>query len=280
MRAVGRALAALHARLDPPGGPAGPEGHRVGGLHGRLDCRRVWVRGGRAVRFAEPGPAACGDLAQDVADLALDLRARGAGRRAEQLLAAYALAADDYGIYRAQTLPDDCMQPVVIATGGSVASGKSTLATALARRLAIPRVVADRVREALTAPHEVGWTPEFAAGVYAGLFERAAAVLASGRSVVLDACFPRAAHRREAASLAERHGAHFVFLHCDPPRDVIAARLRRRDRRDGGGWQALARTAEFEPLRAEEPGRHLRVDTDRSGSRALRALARAIRAPA
>lgn len=224
------------------------------------------------MRVAAPPPFS----SRDVAALALDLRARGAHRRAEQLLAAWALAADDYEIFRSFGLADGTTPPLSIATGGAVAAGKSTLAKALSRRIAAPVVVADRVREALLAPlgeavaHEIGWTREFGERVYDAVFDRADAVLASGRSVVIDACFPRQAQRRAAAALAERHGARFVFVHCDPAPAEIEARLSKREARDGGEWRSLAASAAaWEPLRADEPGRHLRLTSNRAWRRAL-----------
>jgi len=251
---------------------------RVGASDGPLDCRGVWVGRRRCVRIAEPGAG--------VVSLARDLRARGAARRAEQLLAAYALAADDYEVYRAPALRDGGSRSLLIVTGGGVATGKSTLAKALSRRMAIPLVIADRVRDALLAPlaepvaHEIAWTPEFVTRIYGDVFARADAVLASGRSVVLDACFPRVAQRREAAALAARHAASFVFVHCDAAPGEIAARLAKRDARDGGGWHALAEAAPWEPLEADEPGRHLRIESRRAPVAWLRALADPTEEPA
>lgn len=273
---------------------------RVRPLHGALGLRKAWLAKGRRVTLGPERAGAAGDVAEDVAALTLGLRARGAERRAEQLAAAYALAADDYGIYAvldfyeraaalaraaegdgadapdgaaaARTLLGRTQSALVIAVGGTVASGKSTVARAVARRLAAPRVVADRVRDALLAPgrastlHEGLWArsfaPEFAERVYEGMLLRAERVLASGRAVVLDACFPDARRRRAAAALAERHGVQFSFVHCDPPAAAIEARLCERDARDAaaaGGWHALAGelAAHWEP---PGPG-WLRVDT-------------------
>jgi hypothetical protein len=274
---------------------------RIRALHGALGLRSVWLSEGRRVTFGAPRAGAAGDVAEDLAALALALRALGAERRAEQLAAAYALAADDYGLYsvldfheRAAALalaaegeragaPDALAaalavlarprRALVIAVGGAVASGKSSVAKVIARRLAASRVVADRVRDALLAParasaavHEALWArsfaPELGGRVYEGMLRRAAEVLASGRCVVLDACFPDAQRRQAAAALAERHGAPFAFVHCDPPPAEIEARLQARDVRDGaagGGWHALARelAAHWEP---PGPG-WLRVDT-------------------
>lgn len=292
-------------------------GGRIRSIHGRLRCHRVHVSRLGGACFAESDARACGDVAEDVADLALELRARGGQRPAEQLVAAYALAADDYELFRVLRFhegeaalrlalegasetgrragrpgPAVCVRaalggigppPSLIATGGSVAAGKSTLAKVVSRRLAIPRIVADRVRNAILAPlpdgvaHELSWDPSFFARGYRAMLQRAESVLRSGRSVILDACFPTAERRREAASLAERCGARFVFVHCDPAPEDVAARLLRRDARDGsppGCWQTLARriAAAWEPPGADEPGRCVRIDTGRPRAEWLRAL--------
>jgi uncharacterized protein len=276
------------------------------------------------VRFPLPAPLALGDAAEDVAGPALDPRARRGARLAEVLAAAYALAADDYGLYRVldfyerdvacrrafeaassgnpetrEPAPHAYVQAalasagrpsLVIAIGGAVASGKSTVAKAVTRRIAAPRIIADRVREALLDPipeglvHELVWDRTFSKGlaerVYQEVPRRAEAVLASRRAVVLDACFPDATRRLAAAALAERHGARFVFVHCDPPAADIEARLRKRDARDGGGWFAIASDfrARWRPPTPDEPGPPLRVDTSLSKKRWMAALAPALEA--
>jgi predicted kinase len=271
LRALGRALAALRAEE----GPAASAGAVA---RGALSCRDVFVGKGRRVELAAPAARV---TTEQVAALVRELAALGAARRAEQLAAAYAAAADDYALYRRlDPLPGE---PLVIATGGRVASGKSTLAKAVARRLAAPRVVADRVRRALLTElpdgsgHELAWAHEFGERVYAGLLARAGDVLAGRRPVVLDACFPTAARRAAAAALAARSGARFVFAYCDAPASDIAARLRLRDVRDGaapGGWEKIARELEmqWEPPRRGEPGRLVRIDTSRPRGAWLRAL--------
>ena len=262
MRAVGRALA-----------------WRRGGS-GELSCRTVFVGRKRRVSFAERAGA-------DVAALSRDLRARGAARLAEQLVAAYALEADDYGVLERIGAPPARGELLVLAVGGLVASGKSTVAKYLARRVGAARVVADRVREALldeageAGAHELAWQPAFGDRIYTGVLERGGRVLASGRAVVLDACFPTEARRRQAAALAARHGARFVFACCDAPEEDVVARLRLRDARDGappGGWEKLAREVaeRWEPPR---PGEHVHIDTSLPRKAWLRALEAAGKKP-
>ena len=276
---------------------------RIGALHGALSCASVCVEGGARVRFGAPAPDATGDAAADVARLALDLRARGGSRHAEALVAAYALAADDHGLYPVlafyerdaacelalaepsgdadpsrharAALATPGGPPLLVAAGGGAASGKSEVAKALAQRLAAPRVVAARVSAALfgaasNAPvHELWLEPGAAERLYQGVWQRAGAVLASGRSVVLDACLPTAKLRRDAAALAERHGARFVFVQCAPPGAAVQARLRAR------GWDAAAAelAARWSPPGADAPGELLRIDSAQPREEWLAALA-------
>jgi predicted kinase len=246
---------------------------------GLLSCRDVSVGRRRRVRFAAAQTRAAGAPSADALALAKHLVWLGAARRAEQLLAAFALAADDYAVFGGLAPPPGA-EPRVIAIGGLVASGKSTVAKAAARRLSAPHVEADRVRASLLddagepTAHELAWRPEFGELVYAGLLARAGAVLASGRSVVIDACFPNEARRRAAEALAARHGARFAFAWCEAPLADMAERLRRRDERDGvsaGSWEKLARGVEAacEPPR---PGSAVAVDTSRPKRAWLRAL--------
>ncbi|HKJ23343.1 MAG TPA: AAA family ATPase [Myxococcota bacterium] len=141
--------------------------------------------------------------------------------------------------------------PRVIAVGGLVATGKSTVARALAARLDAPHVEADRVHDdLLSAPggepvHEAHWWRSFEAGfearVYRELMRRAEAALAAGRGVVLDGCFARAHQRLEARALARAHGLDFVFVECRVPPEAMRLRLAERDARsESGGWGAIS----------------------------------------
>jgi predicted kinase len=246
---------------------------------GLLSCRDVSVGRDRRVRFPAAATRAAGAPAADALSLAQHIVLLGAARRAEQLLSAFALAADDYGVL-AGLAPPAGRALRVVAIGGLVASGKSTVAKAAARRLDAPRVEADRVRAALLegagedAAHELAWRPEFGERVYAGLLARAGAVLASGRSVVIDACFPNEARRRAAEALAARHDARFTFGWCRAPYQDMGERLRLRDARDGvapGSWEKLARGVEAacEPPR---PDACVAIDTSRPKRAWLRAL--------
>ncbi|MFE6828483.1 AAA family ATPase [Streptomyces sp. NPDC057690] len=165
--------------------------------------------------------------------------------------------------------------------GGLPGSGKSTLSGALADRLGVTLLSSDRVRKELAGiPAEQSaaagyaeglYTPEWTAKTYAALLDRAAALLAAGESVVLDATWTDAAHRAAARLVAERTGTELVALRCRVPDDVSAARLRERGPcpSDAGPDVAAA-------MSAREPAWPEAVAVDTSGpleSAVARALA-------
>ncbi len=158
----------------------------------------------------------------------------------------------------------------VVAVGGLVASGKSTLARALAERLGAARVEADHVRNQVLVSRHAGdpiasLAPSLEDEVYDELLQRAAAEIEAGRPVVLDACFPRRSERRAARALARTHGRGFAFVECRVPPEVTRERLEARDRLPGrAGWQQIydLLAAHAEPCDELEPGEHLIVRGD------------------
>ncbi|QQR91697.1 MAG: dephospho-CoA kinase [Myxococcales bacterium] len=123
----------------------------------------------------------------------------------------------------------------VVAIGGIIASGKSTVADALSQQVGLPVVQSDRVRKhvlgvaPMTAvPHEAfkgAYAKEMTDNVYEMLFAHADKVLQSGRAVVLDASFSSRKYRAKAKVLAEKHGVPFYFLECKASRAVCLERL-------------------------------------------------------
>lgn len=284
------------------------ERHAAGRIRGRCaGLRPSKVRARSRVARIDAKPGAAGDVAEDLAVLSSAIRCAGYEGLAEQLLAAYALAADDYALYgvidfyeclviceRAVEAELDTARswlapwlaarghfapagPTLLLLIGRVASGKSTLAKGLVRRLGAPRVVADRVRDAVLGPVakvagpeaalERAWSDAFDERIYAGVLRRAEAVLASGRPCMIDACSPTRKARERVAELAARLDADLMLCTCHASEDRTAARLRAREQRTGvaeGSWSAIARDLDalFEEVDAKEAGHHVPVRTD------------------
>lgn len=131
-------------------------------------------------------------------------------------------------------------RPRLIAVGGLIASGKSSVAEALGAEIAAPVISSDRTRKAelsgeLTAPVHVAafreeYSEERTERVYAEVMRRARVVLASGRSVVIDASFRTRWQRSLARSLALELGVPFSFVECRAPEPRLRERLERRAR--------------------------------------------------
>ena len=178
----------------------------------------------------------------------------------------------------------------VIAVGGVIASGKSTLANALGREMPAPVVDADRTRKHLAgvAPEhplpEGPWagvySPEFTRKVYSELSRRASAVLASGRPVILDASFRARAHRAEARRLAREMGVPFIFLECRAPEALCRERLREREKTrtvsDGRIEVFDAFAQSWEPVDELDASEHVVLDTSESVAANLATLVRTI----
>src|SRR5690606_28858168 len=130
------------------------------------------------------------------------------------------------------------LPPRVVAVGGPIGAGKSTLAARVSDLLHAPVIDADRTRKQMLgvaadtalpgAPFAGAYAPEATERVYRELLRRAARVLASGRSVILDASFRSTSLRAAARELARAHGVPFRFLECRAPGEVLRDRLRRR----------------------------------------------------
>jgi hypothetical protein len=170
------------------------------------------------------------------------------------------------------------LPPALVALGGLVASGKSTLARALASRLAAPRVVSDHTRDILLGDtlsrkvHEANWAESLAPGfenaVYDAILQRAELVLDSGRSAVLDGCFGSVRHRRAARALAHRHRVPFRFVECRVDAGTAQRRLAERDVAEPEGhrgWGSIydALAVRWEPADEIAPEEHVVLDTAR-----------------
>jgi predicted kinase len=162
----------------------------------------------------------------------------------------------------------DGARPLLVVTMGLPATGKTSLARELARRLGLVHLSSDVVRKELAglAPNarrrdDFGtglYDPSMTRRTYEALRRRAATHLRRGRSVVLDATFGRVEERAAIRRLAARAGARVVFLVCQADEATIGARLAARVRDPDTAsdarpelWEAL-RSAFTDPM--EVPG--------------------------
>jgi predicted kinase len=129
--------------------------------------------------------------------------------------------------------------PVLVVTMGLPASGKTTLARALAGRLGMVHLSSDVVRKRLArVSPTVHCADPFGRGLYSQSMSRrtytamrryAARWLRRGQSVVLDATYGQRRERAEVRHLARRAGVRLVVLECRAPDEVLLARLSRRE---------------------------------------------------
>ena len=167
------------------------------------------------------------------------------------------------------------MPQQLVVVGGVIASGKSTVAEALAARLGARLLVADDLRDEIA---ETGLRPEarlpgFWKELYPRLLRRADRSLARGDSVVLDGTFPSRRLRAEARALARRRGVAFRFVECRADPAVCRARLSRRGgEAEVAGWHELFDhfvSERWEPVDELPPDEHRVVDTTRPPEAAL-----------
>ncbi len=162
--------------------------------------------------------------------------------------------------------------------GGQVASGKSTVARHIGKRIGAPVVSSDATRDFLLGSrlnedlHEVHWERAYEDGfgerVYGEVLRRAGEVLSSGRPVVIDGCFRSAEQRERARALAREFGHPFLFVEASVSRDVQHERLAPRAERDQVEvevWTDIADElrAQWHTTDALALDEHLRLDTSK-----------------
>lgn len=182
------------------------------------------------------------------------------------------------------------LAPRVVAVGGIIGAGKSTVAREISHALGAPIVDADHTRkelagvEAETPLRHGSWqgayTPERSQTVYAEVFRRGAEVLTSGRPLVLDASFRSREHRWRARQLARRFGVPFLFVECQADPATCRQRLRQRESRqpvsDGRLEIFDDFVARFENVTELANDEHLVLDTRRPLGENLEILKRTL----
>jgi aminoglycoside phosphotransferase family enzyme/predicted kinase len=182
-----------------------------------------------------------------------------------------------YGLLALSAKRSPIVPPVVVAVGGLIASGKSTLAERLGSMLGAPIVDTDRIRKHMAGrlplgqmaapPFKGAYSAQASEKVYDELCRRARVVLGSGRPIIVEASFRTAAERARIRALAREHQLPFHFLECRAPAEVCKARLVERAKEasvsDGRLEIFDAFAAAFEPVTELERSEHVVVDTTR-----------------
>jgi predicted kinase len=164
----------------------------------------------------------------------------------------------------------------MIIACGLTGTGKSTILNEVARQKRITILTSDRMRKELAGISQDEhryvafdsdiYSKEFTEKTYLYMIEEAKKVLQSGKSVILDACFPKKWQRESAQSTADKVNAKFLCVEFTCPEDEVKKRLAERyDSKEGvsdGRWEIYVRQKEsFEKVDEFGPENHLVVDT-------------------
>lgn len=122
--------------------------------------------------------------------------------------------------------------PLLLVVTGMPSSGKTTVAVGLARRLRLPLIAKDEIKESLYDSIGAGDASSSAVvggAAYALIFALARTILGSGASVIVEANFFRD-QELEFATLSEHR---LVQLHCAAPLAILLERYASRSRDAG-----------------------------------------------
>jgi hypothetical protein len=168
-------------------------------------------------------------------------------------------------------------RPTIWVLCGMAASGKSTIATELSRKLGIAVLRSDLIRKDLfglqpddfmDVPFEGGIYSKGASSLtYGKLLMLAQEEIAKGASVILDATFSSQHQRCEALRLARDMDANIIFIECTPPIKVRKDRLVKREAdvlvSDARIHHFKQFKSQFEPLEDITDEMHIRIDTQK-----------------
>lgn len=173
----------------------------------------------------------------------------------------------------------------LVAIGGLSGTGKSTIAAMIADRIGNApgaRVLAsDRIRKQMfqvsaeTRLPPEAYRSEISEKVYATQLSEAAAIVATGHSVVAEAVFDREEDRARIADCARKEGVSFTGIWLDAPTDVLLERV---DARRNDVSDATTEIVRLQAMRQREPTSWIEIaalgEPSEIAARVMRAIAR------
>ena len=123
-------------------------------------------------------------------------------------------------------------EPLLVAVTGMPSSGKTTIAEGLARRLRLPLIAKDEIKESLydsLGADDIDASGRLGSAAYALIFALAKSMLDSGVSAIVEANF----FRDQKEGFASLPAHRFVQIHCHAPLDVLTERYASRARQPG-----------------------------------------------
>ncbi len=168
-------------------------------------------------------------------------------------------------------------RPTLWVVCGMPASGKSTIANALAEALCINVLHSDVIRkkifdlkpnESIDMPFEEGIYSKGASSLtYGKILLMAQEEIEKGSSVILDATYGSRHKRIEVIRMAQDMGSNVIFVECVSSEPTLKERLRKRDTTAGISDARLYHfdkfKTRFEPLDEIHAVMHIRVDTEK-----------------
>lgn len=157
-------------------------------------------------------------------------------------------------------------RPLVVVVTGPPASGKTSMARAIAARRRLSLVAKDTIKEALfdeLGTGDLDWSQTLGAATYAVMVALAEDSVAAGADLVLEANFARGS---EVETRLAALPARFVQVHCTAPLEILLARYGARTRHPGHldaqrleALREAVETGRHDPL--DLPGETIRIET-------------------
>ena len=178
-------------------------------------------------------------------------------------------------------------RPTVLIVMGGIATGKSTMATALSEKLLMDHYSSDRIRKKLmgvplkertdASKREQMYTRHMSIKTYGRLLEQAESHIEKRESIILDATYSRREDRQTLIEHMHFLDADYCFIEVQATEDTILKRLKRRE--ESEEVISDARLEDFEEISKyyESPeeidsGHIIRLGTDRNLEASLAAL--------